>query len=83
MKAVIKISQNIVIFTYWNAFLIFEKKIYLHVKNNGYSIYLILVSKGSRQKVQQRVFKKDGSVFKEWKEDTPFMINQMLDDDLK
>eukprot|EP00347_Sterkiella_histriomuscorum_P002614 403367462 len=39
--------------------------------------------KGSKIKVQQRVFKKDNSVFKDWKEDTPQTINQMLDDDMK
>ncbi|CDW72588.1 UNKNOWN [Stylonychia lemnae] len=39
--------------------------------------------KGTKQKTFQRVFKKDTSVFKEWKEDTPQTIQLMLDDDLK
>ena len=39
--------------------------------------------KVNRFKVQQRVFKKENSVFKEWKEDTQNMVDTMYQDDIK
>ena len=34
-------------------------------------------------KVEERVFRKETSVFREWKEDTPYSVSQMVDDDFK
>ena len=39
--------------------------------------------KSSSHRIVERVYKKDTSVFKEWKEDIPFTINQMIEDDIK
>ncbi len=42
-----------------------------------------IYEKINKFKVNQRVFKKDASVFKEWKDDTPGMLQEMMADDLK
>jgi len=42
-----------------------------------------IFEKIGRTKVQQRVFRKEFSVFKEWKEDTPSLNTQMVEDDFR
>lgn len=39
--------------------------------------------KANKSKVQQRVFKKETSVFREWMEDTPKTLDAMFEDDRK
>eukprot|EP00349_Pseudokeronopsis_sp_Brazil_P006027 CAMPEP_0202967230 /NCGR_PEP_ID=MMETSP1396-20130829/12024_1 /ASSEMBLY_ACC=CAM_ASM_000872 /TAXON_ID= /ORGANISM="Pseudokeronopsis sp., Strain Brazil" /LENGTH=291 /DNA_ID=CAMNT_0049692037 /DNA_START=293 /DNA_END=1165 /DNA_ORIENTATION=+ len=40
-----------------------------------------IVVKKTKMKVTERVFKKDASVFKDWKEDTPFLLEKCMQHD--
>lgn len=42
-----------------------------------------LFEKANKSKVQQRVFKKDASVFRDWKEDTTKTLENMFLDDIR
>jgi hypothetical protein len=42
-----------------------------------------IYEKVNKYKVNQRVFRKDASVFKEWKEDTNGMLSDMFNDDVR
>ena len=46
-------------------------------------LYNVLEHKMTKLKVVKRVFKKDTSVFKDWKEDTPILLNKAMELDQK